>query len=212
MSTRNYARTTKKTSVKQIACEKGFRYPFHCISPIIPTAEMQMISRQKISVNAKKEPQVWLYYFPSTKLLKSDIHNEFFANFFPGESEKMHVQSVGNHHLTEMIGIALHDNGYDKEERKYVLKTNIISAISFRILKQGKKSGLYVFYLGTLQGVTFDEVVPMNSSMKELQCPVEGFGFASCLLRIAQMLSFNIRGKKQYFSCNKCWRAYEQIL
>ena len=91
-----------------------------------------------------------------------------------------------------MLCIALHDKVYDKETKRTVTKSNIISSISFRILKRDVHTGIYIFYLGTLKGVTFHELLPMNSTMQDMQCLVEGFGLATLLLKIAQLLSFNI--------------------
>ena len=73
--------------------------------------------------------------------------------------------------------------------------SNIISAVSFRILPESslsEESGVYIYYLGTLQDLSFHEIVPMNGTMNDFQFPVTGNGLAEFLLRTTQLLSLNI--------------------
>ena len=91
-----------------------------------------------------------------------------------------------------MICIAIHDNAYDKKSKQFVVKSHIISAISYRILSQGPQTGAYIYYFATLNDFSFHKVVPTNGTLSDLQCPIKGFGLASCLIEIVQLLAYNI--------------------
>ena len=153
INTRNFSMGSKGEAVAEQVNNYGLRFPINNIYQLFNTQEMQVLARQKIVINMKKEPQVWLYYFPSTQHLKSKFHTEYFTQFFPSKSEKFHVQSVENHPDTEMLCIALHDNGYDKDSKRFVTESHVISAISFRMLSAGKYTGVYIYYLARLSDV-----------------------------------------------------------
>ena len=176
--------------------EVGYSFPLKSLLSTSDRYEINLLSQKKYMVSGKKEPQVWVYYYPSTKALAHNIHDKFFGNVFDNTDDKEYIKDVGDDSDTSMICLALHDTTYNGETLKQEPTSNIISSVSFRILPESsfsEESGVYVYYLGTLQNLSFHDVVPMNGTMNDFQFPIAGNGLAEFLLRITQLLSFNIR-------------------
>ena len=101
-----------------------------------------------------------------------------------------------------MICVALHDTSFNENTYDIDPTNNIIAAVSFRILPEAsfsEETGVYIYYLGTLQNVSFHEVVETNGTMNDYRFPIENNGFGEFLLRLTQLLSLNIRDTYNMF-------------
>ena len=83
-----------------------------------------------------KIPQVWIYFYPSTKRLFHNIHDKFFGHLIPYDDDKSYIKTVGEHSSTSMMCVALHDTIFNENSLEDEPTSNIISAVSFRILPQ----------------------------------------------------------------------------
>ena len=190
-----YSKKGTNRNLKKDAEQVGFRFPLKDFLSTDDRAEIKLLGDKWVRDEFGRNPRAWLYYYPSLHSMKHNLHTEFFSELFEENQDKDHAKKVQKHKHTQMFCIALHDviTMHDGEPTK--LTSNVISALSFRFLNARQKDGTgsYIFYLGTLQNVTFDDVVPTNGSCRDMNCPVATNGLAEFLLRITQCLTRNFR-------------------
>ena len=188
--------TSNHSTLKATALGTGYSFPLKDFISKDDRHEIQELSKQNIMDDGKKVPQVWIYFYPSTKTLFHKVHDEFFGHLFPNDDDKSYIETVGQDENTSMICVALHDKVFNEHTILDEPTNNIIAAVSFRILPQTsfhEETGAYIYYLGTLQNVSFHEVVQTNGTMNEFRFPIERNGLGELLLRLTQLLSLNIR-------------------
>lgn len=177
--------------------EKGYRFPLNKFLGENDRPELKHIAKKFHKEGDRRVPNTWLYYFPSTSDLKTSICSDFFNEVFPNEGELQHINAVHEHHNTECFCIALHDSIFQSTDTDRLHVSKVVCMISFRLLKDENDSGVYIYYLGTIHGQTFNEVMPKSRCFDKIHCPVEGQGMGEFLLRLTQLFTTCIRR-----SCN----------
>ena len=127
-----------KSSTSPTLTHQGVTNRFCCplglFQQLFKRLEIQILVNKKFLFDGTKVHQAWLYYFPRTNILHHKIHNEFFHSLFPEPTDLINMESVGDQEHTEILSIALHDKVFDDDENTYVIKSLVISSISFRLL------------------------------------------------------------------------------
>ena len=177
--------------------EKGYRFPLIKFLGENDRPELKFIAKKFYKEGDRRVTNTWLYYFPSTSDLKHSLCSDFFNDAFPNEGELEHINAVHEHHNTECFCIALHDSIFQRTDTERLDVSKVVCMISFRLLKDVNESGVYIYYLGTIHGQTFNEVMPKSRCFDKLRCPVEGQGMGEFLLRLTQLFATCIRR-----SCN----------
>ena len=186
-----YSRS-KKASQEQRSHNIGYRFPLHNLITDDERPEIKFLCNKFYKEKKQRLRNVWFYYYPAT----ADITHNHLTNFlkynFPDPGEKPFIDAVHNHKNTEAFCIAVHDSIFQDATREREMKSNIIASISFRLLQDKSKSGVFVYYLSTLQEKTFDEVCTLPS-FQTMKCPMEGHGMGEMLLRNTQLFCSCIR-------------------
>lgn len=186
-----YSRS-KKPSQEQRSHNIGYRFPLHDLQTDDDRPQIKFLTNKFYKERKQRLHNIWLYYYPAT----ADISHDHLTNFLkyncPDKGEKPFIDAVHKHKNTEAFCIAVHDSVFVDASQEHTTKSVIIASISFRLLQDKSKSGVFVYYLSTLQDKTFDEVcsVPSFQSMK---CPIEGHGLGEMLLRNTQLFCSCIR-------------------
>ena len=191
-----------ESNIRETARQVGYSFPLKSLLSKDDRYEMKLLGSKTIKSNGKREPQVWVYYYPCTTSLSHNVHNEFFGSLFSDENDREYIKDVGDDEETSMICIALHDNLFNSTTGQYETTSNIICGLSFRVLKAAhfsEESGCYVFYLGTLQNVSFHDVVPTNGTMNDMNFDITRNGLAEWLLRTTQVIVYNVGGSYNMF-------------
>ena len=95
-------------------------------------------------------------------------HSEFLVELFPEDRDREFITNVGNDEDTSMLCMAIQDSLYVNETTMDEIKCNIICMVSFKVLEQSHlqdEKGCFVYYLGTLQGLSFNDGHHTNGSM-----------------------------------------------
>ena len=99
---------------------------------------------------------------------------------------------MNNHKNAECFCAAIHESLFKDAQSERVDASNIIATIFFRMLKDSSDSGVYIYYLCTLQGKTFAEETSV-SSFEHMKCGIEGHGLGELLLRNTQLFCQGVR-------------------
>ena len=90
--------------------QKGYRFPLNKFLGEEDRPELKVIGSKFYKEGDSRVPSAWLYYFPSTSDLKTELCTDFFKKVFPSESDSDAITAVHYHHNTECFCIALHDS------------------------------------------------------------------------------------------------------
>ena len=185
----------KPSDISKTANQLGYRFPMNSFVSKDDRSEIKNFSKRTIMENEVKKPQFWVYFFPSTKNLSHAIHYEFLSELFPEESDREFIDIVGDHKDTSMLCLAIQDSFFINKTTADQNRNNVICMVSFKALKEShlkEENGCFIYYLGTLQGLSFHEVSPTNGNMNDLKGPITSNGFGEWMLRLTQLLSANI--------------------
>ena len=106
-----------ESSIRKSARQVGYSFPLKSLLSKDDCYEMKLLGSKTIVSNGKREPQVWVYYYPCTTLLSHNVHNEFFGSLFSDKNDREYIKNVGEKEETSMICIALHDNLFNSTTR-----------------------------------------------------------------------------------------------
>ena len=181
----------KKTKSDQKPHELGYRFPFQDIITSDDRPQAKFLANKFYIENKKRYKNVWLYYYPSTCDVKHNHLKEFLKFNFPDEDDDKYIDLVHRHKNTEALCIAVHDSAYEAESKMRVTSSKIIAMIVFRMLRNDE-SGVFVYYLTTLQETSFNDVCT-SPSFQNMLCTIEGNGLGELLLRNTQLFGVAIR-------------------
>ena len=185
----------KSTDISYAAKQLGYRFPMSCFTSTQDRTEIRDLGKRMIMENQTKKPQLWVYFYPSTDSLPHNLHYEFLSELFPEESDRDFIENVGEDKDTSMLCLAVQDSFYIKETTSDLNRNNVICMVSFKCLQEShlkEERGCYVYYIGTLQGLSFHEVSPTNGNMQDLKGPLTSNGLAEWLLRLTQIFAANV--------------------
>ena len=176
----------------------GYRFPLKELMANDELPQLKFLCNKFYKEKKERIPHLWLYYYPSTADVPHDHVKRFLKYNFPARSEERYIDAVHDHKNTECFCVAIHESVFTDSQHDRYDASNIIACICFRILKDNNDSGVFVYYLSTLQEKTFFQVSSARS-FESMKCRIEGHGLGEMLLRNTQLFCKGIRDTYDIF-------------